>query len=164
VAVAGTSKTSFYETWGSRDDCLRWLLDQLGERLVIEVQGGAAVGSDPADRLRRGLAGFVHGCASDGRLARLLLVESVGVGGPVEESRRKIQDRFARMVEAEVREAAAGGEESEKRYREVDATVFGRAVVGATQEATAKLIAEPAPDPLPVIRGLWAIFAPAEAP
>jgi len=163
VAAALTSKTSYYEAWNSREDCLRYLLDQLGERLVVDVQGGAAAGADPADRLRRGLAGFVLGCASDRRLARLLLVESVGVGGPVEDSRRQIQDRFARMVEAEMREGAGGGPAFGGRYRQVDATVFGRAVVGATQEATAKLIAQPVPDPEPVIRGLWAIFAPGSA-
>lgn len=136
------------------------MLDRLGDRLVVDVQSGAALGADPVDRLRRGLAGFVEVCTSDRRLARLLLVESVGVSGPVEEARRRIQDRFAAMVEVEVRGSRA------ERHRGVDPWLFGRAVVGATQEATAELIALDGEvmsevDIGPVIRGLWAIFAPA---
>jgi AcrR family transcriptional regulator len=157
VGLARTSKSAFYEFWSSREDCLRWLLDRLGERLVALVQFDALEAGSPRERLRRGLAGFVEGCVSDQRLARLLLVESVGFGGDVEAARRRIQDRFARMVEAEVRDE---GGLFDRRLTGVDAVVFGRAVVGATQEATAKLITEPAADPDTVIRGLCAIFAP----
>ena len=157
MAAARTSKTAFYEFWNSREDCLRDLLDSLGERLLGSVVDGAAEADDHGERLRRGLAEFVRGCVQDRRLARLLLVESVGVSGPVEDARQRLQGRFARLVEAEVREHGSG------RHPGVDAALFGRAVVGATQEATAQLIAEPRPDPEPVIRGLWAIFAPAGA-
>ena len=157
MAAARTSKTGFYEFWSSREDCLRDLLDSLGDRLLGSVVEEAAAAGEHDERLRRGLAGFVRGCVRDRRLARLLLVESVGVSGPVEEARQRLQARFARLVEAEVRTHGSA------RHAELDAGVFGRAVVGATQEATAKLITERQPDPEPVIRGLWAIFAPPAA-
>lgn len=157
VAAARTSKTGFYEFWDSREDCLRDLLDSHGERLLGSVVKAASEGGDHGERLRRGLAGFVRGCIRDRRLARLLLVESVGLSGPVEESRQRLQGRFARLVEAEVRAHGSG------RHPGVDADLFGRAVVGATQEATAQLIGQRRPDAERVIRGLWAIFAPAGA-
>ena len=156
MAAAHTSKSAFYEFWSSREDCLRYLLERLGDDLLGAVAGEAAGASEHDERLRRGLAEFVRGCLRSRREARLLLVESVGVSGPVEELRQELQGRFARLAEVEARDR--GGWPA----RDVDPALFARAVVGATQEATAQLIQEAEPDPDRVIRALSAIFAPSE--
>ena len=99
-------------------------------------------------------------CASRAQLARVLLVESVGVNLAVEEARHRVLGRFAHIVEAEVRAHGAG----DPFYGEIDPEVFGRAVVGAVYEATSHFLVDPEVDLEALIRGLCAIFAPETAP
>jgi AcrR family transcriptional regulator len=159
VAGARTSKSAFYEFWTSKEDCLRDLLEGQGGALIAEVFDFSAAGLDHRDRLRRGIAHFVRYCAARAQLARVLLVESVGVNIEVEEARHRVLGRFAHIVEAEVRAHGAG----DPFYREIDPEVFGRAVVGAVYEATSHFLVDPEVDLEALIRGLCAIFAP-EAP
>ncbi len=156
VATARTSKSAFYEFWGSKEDCVRQLLEELGGAVVESVFAAASAGHDHRDRLRRGIAEFVNRCFEQRRLARVLLVESVGVNAAVEEVRRRLQDRFAHLVEAEVRSNAAG----DLLYERVDPQVFGRAVVGAVHETTSHFLTLDDTDVEAVIRGLCSVFAP----
>lgn len=156
VARAKTSKSAFYEFWGSKEDCVRALLDEMGARVVEAVFQEAARGSDHRDRMRRGIAEFVNECWTHKALARVLLVESVGVSPAVEEARRRFQARFAHLVEAEVRNNAG----DDPFYEEIDPDVFGRAVVGACHEAVAHFLTVHGAERDSVIRGLTSIFAP----
>lgn len=156
VARAKTSKSAFYEFWSSKEDCVRALLDENGALVVEAVFVQAAQGSDHRARIRRGIAEFVNECWTHRDLARVLLVESVGVSPAVEEARRRFQARFAHLVEAEVRTNAG----DDPFYESINPDVFGRAVVGAVHEAVAHFLTEPDSDRDAVIRGLTAIFAP----
>ena len=156
VAGARTSKSAFYEFWTSKEDSVRDLLEEHGGALIADVFTSSAEGVDHRDRLRRGIARFVRYCAGEAQLARLLLVESVGVNPQVEDARHRVLGRFAHIVEAEVRAHGAG----DPFYREIDPEVFGRAVVGAVYEATAHFLVDPDTDVEALIRGLCAIFAP----
>jgi AcrR family transcriptional regulator len=156
VAAARTSKSAFYEFWGSKEDCVRDQLSEQGGALIDRVFTAAAAGADHRDRLRRGIAYFVTECDRHRDLARVLLVESVGVSPAVEAARHAVQDHFAHIVEAEVRRNAA----ADAFYREIDPAVFGRAVVGAVYEATAYFLREPDVATEQLVRGLCAIFAP----
>lgn len=154
VARAKTSKSAFYEFWSSKEDCVRALLDEMGMLVVEAVFRAAAGGADHRDRIRRGIAEFVTECWTHQALARVLLVESVGVSPAVEDARRRFQSRFAHLVEAEVRTNAV----DDPFYEGVDPEVFGRAVVGAVHEAVAHFVASPDADRETVIRGLTRIF------
>jgi len=163
VAAARTSKSAFYEFFESKEDCFRQLLEQEGGQLAAAVVAAAASGEgwDHRDRMRRGIAAFVRACATDLRLARLLLVESVGLSERVEQVRRQVHGRFAEMVEEEVRSA----QEHDPFYAAVDPAVFAWSVVGAVNEATAHFVeagAEGAQgaDPERLVAGLNRIFAP----
>jgi len=160
VSGARTSKSAFYEFFDSKEECFRQLLEQEGGRLVAAVLAAAETGEawDHRDRMRRGIAAFVHACARDVRLTRLLLVESVGLAPAVEEVRRQIHGRFASMVEEEVRRA----QEGDPFYAAVDPEVFAWAVVGAVNEATAHFVelgGEEA-DARRLVAGLCRVFAP----
>ncbi|HEX6348685.1 MAG TPA: TetR/AcrR family transcriptional regulator [Candidatus Dormibacteraeota bacterium] len=156
VAEARTSKSAFYEFWTSKEDCVRDLLEEQGGALIAEVFEFSAEGGDHRARLRRGIAHFVRYCMARAQLARLLLVESVGVNLAVEEARHRVLGRFAHIVEAEVRAHGA----ADPFYRDIDPEVFGRAVVGAVYEATSHFLVDPDVDLEALIRGLCAIFAP----
>jgi AcrR family transcriptional regulator len=160
VSEARTSKSAFYEFFQSKEDCIRQLLESEGGRLVAAVLAAAETGEgwDHRDRMRRGIAAFVSACAQDVRLTRLLLVESVGLAPAVEDVRRQIQSRFAAMVEEEVRRA----QEGDPFYAAVDPEVFGRAVVGAVNEAVAHFVevGGESADAGRLMAGLNRIFAP----
>jgi AcrR family transcriptional regulator len=159
VAAARTSKSAFYEFFESKEDCFRQLLEEEGGELASTVVAAAATGEDwdHRDRMRRGIAAFVHFCARDLRLTRLLMVESVGLSPRVEQVRHAVQGRFAAMVEEEVRRA----QEGDPFYAAVDPPVFARAVVGAVNEAVTHFFsAGEEADPDRLARGLARIFAP----
>ncbi len=156
VAAARTSKSAFYEFWSSKEDCVRDQLSEQGGDLIDRVFAAAAEGADHRDRMRRGIACFVHECVAQRELARVLLVEAVGVSPAVEAARHAIEDHFAHIIEAEVRSNAA----DDAFYADIEPTVFGRAVVGAVYEATAHFLREPTVETEQLVRGLSTIFAP----
>jgi len=157
VAQARTSKSTFYEFFDSKEDCVRDLLAKEGGSLIHTVTSAAVQGDDHRDRMRRGITAFVRACATQRELAQVLLVESVGISERIEAVRQELQGRFAAVVEDEVRRAAA---DADAFYAAVDPVVFGRAVVGAVSEATGHFLDRPGADPEALADGLCRIFAP----
>jgi AcrR family transcriptional regulator len=133
VARARTSKSAFYEHFESKEDCFRMLLDQEGGALMSVVHNAAIEGKDHRERTRLGIAAFVNTCARNSQVARLLLVESVGLSPSIEAVRHRLHAEFAGMTESEVRYAQEHGEAA---MVGIDPAVYGRAVVGAVNEAT----------------------------
>lgn len=158
VAAARTSKSAFYEFFSSKEDCFRALLAEEGGALMQAVISATAGSEDHRQRMRLGIRAFVLTCAGQPRLARLLLVESVGVSPGIEEVRHKIHGRFAAMVEAEAQRAAA----EDVHYAGVSPIVFGRAVVGAVNEATGQFLVQEdrTRHPEALAEDLCRIFAP----
>ncbi len=133
VAKARTSKSAFYEYFESKEDCFRVLLEQEGGALVAAVNTAAAAGVDHRDRMRRGIHAFVTACIGRSRVARLLLVESVGLSPSIEEVRHRLHDEFAKLAEQAVRYAQEHGDQG---LVGIDPAVYGRVIVGAVNEAT----------------------------
>ena len=97
---------------------------------------------------------FVRTCCTRHRVARLLLVEGVGLSESVERVRGRLHGDFADLVETEVRRGQADGE-----FVGADPAVYGRAVVGAVNEAIAwSLAAGRAADPDRLASELCRIF------
>jgi AcrR family transcriptional regulator len=157
VAAARTSKSAFYEQFESKEDCCRVLLEQEGGALISSVKVAAAAGSDHRQRTRLGIGAFVRTCVQQGRAARLLLVESVGLSESIEAVRHRLHGQFAEMVEAEVRHAQMSGDQG---LLGVDPALYGRVVVGAVNEATGWFLAREGGNPEPLVEGLCRILAP----
>ncbi len=156
VAEAHTSKTTFYEFFQSKEDCVRDILAREGGELIYRVVTEAAQGTDHRERMRRGIRAFVMACAERRQLARVLLFESVGVSPEIEAVRHNLHGKFAHVVAEEVRRAQG----SDEFYAAVDPEIFGRAVVGAVNEATGASLSQRDSDPEQLAAGLCAIFAP----
>src|SRR5438445_11972156 len=156
VASARMSKSAFYEQFESKEHCFREVLAQEGGDLIHAVIGAAAGGVDHRDRMRRGIRSFVVACYKRSTVARLMMVESVGLSASVEEVRHQLQERFANMVSEEVRLALLDDE----FYADQDPQVFGRAVVGAVNEAVGYVLTHPGGRAESVPESLCRIFAP----
>ena len=156
VARAKSSKSTFYEFFKSKEDCFRDVLAQEGGALIQEVLADAASGHDHHERLRLGITRFVHSCFERSSVARLLIVEAVGLSAAVDEIRHELESRFADAVAEEVRHAMV----HDPFYADKDPQVFGRAVVGAVSDAVGYFLTHPGVDAESLAASLCRIFAP----
>ena len=155
-AAAKVSKSAFYEFFTSKEDCFRELLEQEGGALIRDVLAAAATGHDHHERLRLGITTFVRSCFERSSVARLLIVESVGLSENVDNVRYELQSRFADAVAEEVRHAIP----HDPFYADKDPHVFGRAVVGAVSDAVGYFLTHPGVDSESLAGSLCRIFAP----
>jgi AcrR family transcriptional regulator len=156
VREARVSKSAFYEFFESKEYCFREVLGQEGGALIHEVLADAATGHDHHERLRLGITRFVHSCFERSAVARLLIVESVGLSQGVDEVRHELQARFADAVAEEVRHAMG----HDAFYADKDPVVFGRAVVGGVSDAVGYFLTHPGADADSLADSLCRIFAP----
>jgi AcrR family transcriptional regulator len=156
AARSKTSKSAFYEFFKSKEDCFRELLLQEGGALIHDVLAEAASGHDHHERLRRGITKFVQSSFERSSVARLLIVESVGLSTAVDQVRHELQSRFADAVAEEVRHAML----HDPFYADKDPQVFGRAVVGAVNDAVGYFLTHPGVDADSLAASLCRIFAP----
>src|SRR5216683_1447288 len=89
-------------------------------------------------------------------VARLLIVESVGLSASVDDVRHELQGQFASAVAEEVRHAMS----HDAFYADKDPVFFGRAVVGAVNEAVSYFLTHPGADADSLAASLCRIFAP----
>jgi AcrR family transcriptional regulator len=110
-AGAGVSTRNFYEEFPSREDLLIAVHDEINARAHTAVV--ATLGEiDPDDLLARARAAtraYLDVMTSDRRLARIALVESVGVSPKVEAARQAAIDRFVALIELESNRLADTG-------------------------------------------------------
>jgi AcrR family transcriptional regulator len=156
VERARMSKSAFYEFFTSKEDCFRELLELEGGALIHDVLAKAATGHNHHERLRFGITTFVRSCFERSSVARLLIVESVGLSEAVDKVRYELQGRFADAVGEEVRHAMA----HDPFYADKDPRVFGRAVVGAVSDAVGYFLTHPGSDAESLADSLCRIFAP----
>lgn len=156
VTRARVSKSAFYEFFESKEHCVREVLALEGGALIHDVLTEAATGRNHHERLRLGITRFVHACFEQSDVARLLIVESVGLSQGVEAVRHELQARFADAVAEEVRHAM----NHDSFYADKDPVVFGRAVVGAVSDAVGYFLTHPGVDADSLASNLCVIFCP----
>lgn len=156
VGRARMSKSAFYEFFTTKEHCFREVLAAEGGSLIHEVLADAASGHNHHERLRLGITRFVRTCFERSTAARVLIVESVGLSAAVDEVRHDVQGRLADAVAEEVRHAR----EHDPFYADKDPEVFGRAVVGAVNDAVTYFLTHPGPDAARLAEDLCGIFAP----
>ena len=156
VARARMSKSAFYEHFKTKEHCFREVLLAEGGELIRDVLAAAATGHDHHERLRLGITRFVTACFERSTVARLLIVESVGLSASVDDVRHELQGQFASAVAEEVRHARA----HDVFYADKDPVFFGRAVVGAVNDAVSYFLTHPGADADSLAASLCRIFAP----
>lgn len=116
---AGVSRQTFYELFGSKQDCFMTAFDEAAELVVSRVaealdreepHGGTANPTDLAlERLDRGLAAYLAALDERRELARVFLIEAYAAGPAAIERRVRAHGRFADLIERRVPSGAATG-------------------------------------------------------
>ena len=126
---AGVSTRNFYEEFGSKEEVLRTLHDQINSLALRHV--AAALEdfreADALSRMARLLDVFVATVTRDPRMPRLNYVEAVGVSPELEAQHQVWVDRWATFIEEEARRAAASGAAPDRSYRLTAIALVGAA-------------------------------------
>jgi AcrR family transcriptional regulator len=126
---AGVSTRNFYEEFGSKEEVLRTLHDQINSLALRHV--AAALEdfreADALSRMARLLDVFVATVTRDPRMPRLNYVEAVGVSPELEAQHQVWVDRWATFIEEEAQRAAQAGAAPDRSYRLTAIALVGAA-------------------------------------
>ncbi|POM26441.1 HTH-type transcriptional regulator EthR [Actinomadura rubteroloni] len=101
--TAGVAPAHFYELFGSREELLRVLYDEIVTTTFDAVLAAVADQSvDPAVRVRAGLTAYCDHLLTDPRRARVQCIEVVGVSAEMEAHRRAVIRQYAEFLAAEL--------------------------------------------------------------
>lgn len=100
VKASGSSTGSFYFYFRNKEDVFAAALERFGERIAKALNAAiAAAGAKPVEQMRAAVQRLVLFMAENPDEARILIVESSGLGARLEQIRRGIVDSHARSVE-----------------------------------------------------------------
>jgi AcrR family transcriptional regulator len=109
VVASDTSKGSFYFHFPNKQGIFTALLDHLTRRLFSRVEEAISKYDDPVQRLDAALTTAVSAFGQRKRLARLLLVETAGLGHAMDEHLLAVHERFIALIRKQLDEAVVAG-------------------------------------------------------
>jgi AcrR family transcriptional regulator len=146
VRAANSSIGSFYFYFRNKDDVFAAALQDLGERISLALNRALrAADPDVLVQMRTAVKALVAFLAENPEEARILIVESSGLGRRLEDIRRQVIASHTRSVEQALRGLA-------NRLPPLDAVVAASCWVGAVYEAVYRWLDRPAEDRLPAAR------------
>ena len=154
-SLAGVSPRHFYDIHPGREQLLAELYDEIAADIVGRLRRAqAAAPQNVQDQVHAGLEAVVSALADDPRRARVLLVEIVGVSGPLDALRRQWVRRFSEVIcQSHTRLVTGAG----LPPRDVAAVAVG--LVGAINELlTDWLLTDPRPEASSVLPPLSLIL------
>ncbi len=142
VRAANSSVGSFYFYFRNKEDVFAAALEALGEQIAGALnQAIPAAGPDVPAQMRAAVTALVQFLAENPEEARILILESSGLGKRLEAVRRQVIERHSRGVEQVLRALADS-------LPPLDSAVVASCWVGAVYEAVYR----------------WLALAPAERP
>jgi len=129
VRAADSSIGSFYFYFRNKEDIFAAAMEALGERISSALnQAIRAAGPDVLAQMRAAVKALVRFLAENPQAARILIVESSGLGKHLEAVRRQVVESHTRGVERALRALA-------NRLPPLDAAVVASCWAGAVYEA-----------------------------
>lgn len=110
VAASGTSKGAFYHYFASKQAIFLTLMDSLAALVEQGVESAISAEQGAMAKVEAALRVVVETAAEQRDLAKILLVEAVGLGPEFEEKRLEIHRRFARVIQRHLDRAVAEGD------------------------------------------------------
>lgn len=133
IAAAGTSKGAFYHYFESKQAIFLSLMDTLAGTIEQGVEAAIASERGAMAKVEAALRLVVETAAQQRDLAKILLVEAVGLGPAFEEKRLQIHRRFAGLIQRHLDRAVAEGS-----IPPLDTELAARAWFGALNEIIAQ--------------------------
>ncbi len=109
VTASGTSKGAFYHYFPSKQGIFLTLMDALAELVEQSVEGAITTEQGALAKVEAALRVVLETAAAQRDLARILLVEAVGLGPTLEQKRLEIHRRFARLIQRHLDRAVGEG-------------------------------------------------------
>jgi AcrR family transcriptional regulator len=110
VIASGTSKGAFYHYFPSKQAIFLALMDDLAQMIESGVEAGIASERGAMPKVEAALRVVVETAAAQRDLAKILLVEAVGLGPQFEQKRLEIHRRFAQVIRRHLDRAVAAGD------------------------------------------------------
>lgn len=110
VLASGTSKGAFYHYFASKQAIFLALMDEMAEAVERGVESSIASEHGAIAKVEAALRMVVETTAGQRDLAKILLVEAVGLGPQFEQKRLEIHRRFAGVIQRHLDRAVAEGD------------------------------------------------------
>lgn len=152
VQASATSKGAFYHYFPSKQDIFLTLMDDLAATVEQGVEAAIASERGAIAKVEAALRVVVETAAEQRDLAKILLVEAVGLGPEFEQKRLEIHTRFARVIQRHLDGAIRDGDIPEQ-----DTALVSQAWMGALIEVISQWLVHggmPLSERLPELRTL----------
>jgi len=133
VQASGTSKGAFYHYFPSKQGIFLTLMDDLAALVEQGVESAIASEQGAMAKVEAALRIVIETAAEQRDLAKILLVEAVGLGPEFEQKRLEIHSRFARVIKRHLDRAV-----HEDDIPSQDTTLASQAWMGALNEVIAQ--------------------------
>lgn len=143
VKASNTSKGSFYHFFPSKQGIFLALVDSLNDQFVARVERAMAREQGALRKVDAALNAALKEFASHRRIARILLIEAVGLGHALNEKLFSLHASFAELIQKQLEDAAA-----EQSIQPVDAELVSYAWLGAIHQIVLRWLYTGRPDPL----------------
>ncbi|MBA4494504.1 TetR/AcrR family transcriptional regulator [Paenactinomyces guangxiensis] len=129
VTIARTSKTTFYKYYKNKDALLIHLFQLVATALIETVEVTLKSYPPTSERTYQGIKTYIDTCFRYRDIAKLLMVDTVGLCPELESRRLDVYDHFARIFQ---RELSCSPDQTESIAREK--WVLSHAMVGAVNQ------------------------------
>ncbi|RME97848.1 MAG: TetR/AcrR family transcriptional regulator [Chloroflexi bacterium] len=145
VGESETSKGSVYFHFPGKQQIFLALVDKFADMLQRRVAEAVAQETDSVQRVNLALQVCLQTFAQYRSLAKIFLVQAVGLGTVFEEKRLELHDRFAGLIREYLDQAVAAGD-----IAPVDTEMVAYAWMGAINEVVIRWVytGQPTPDRL----------------
>lgn len=149
VERSDTSKGSVYFHFPNKQRLFLALVDKFASLLERRVIEAISEHDEGIDRVRAALEACLDTFGSYRRLAKIMLVQAVGLGTVFEDKRLEVHDRFATLIKTYLDEAVAVGD-----IPAIDTTIVAYAWTGAINEVVIRWVYTGEPTPEAILKTL----------
>jgi AcrR family transcriptional regulator len=101
IALAGVSRSTFYQLFSDKEDCYLAAYDDGAEAMFqAVVESGAAASDDPFDRFRASIAAYLEALADTPEYGTTFTIEILAAGPVAREHRERAQHQYVELMKA----------------------------------------------------------------
>jgi len=150
VEISGTSKGAVYFHFPSKQDIFLGLVDEFAQILENRIKNVIREETGGVNKVNAALLACMETFGHYQKLAKIFLIQAIGLGSIFETRRQMIHDRFVQLIKDYLDEAFQDGD-----IPPIDTEIAAIAWMGAINEVVIRWVytGEPSPDRiLPVLR------------